>query len=356
MEGTDGMNLYPAHARGAYVVLKYDGAEVPFSKRIESLSYTDNASDNLDDISIVLDIHDGINWVPERGKDLDVTIIMENWYINKKDEKYHCGNFCVDDITLSGGPERMTIKAISQPADSGFKETKKSKTWKKVTLRQIMTEFMGTYGMSNLFFNVTDVYIESIEQSDETDCAFLKKLCEKYGYSLKVYKTGFVVFDIDQYESRQPSNYFGKYPKDAPYGTNAGFEDGPVHEIQPGWRWNTTLSGTYTGATLKYTNGKKGNTVSVTVGTEGRMLYLNEKVDSQAEAQKVAQSRLDAANRKATTMSFSPAVFHPTLYASHTISIVNMGKCDGKYYVDKVKVSLSGSGLTESVTLHKCLR
>jgi len=55
-------------------------------------------------------------------------------------------------------------------------------------------------------------------------------------------------------------------------------------------------------------------------------------------------------------MSFSPAVFHPTLYASHTISIVNMGKCDGKYYVDKVNVSLSGSGLTESVTLHKCLR
>ncbi len=361
----DGSEAYTARARYAHATALYEGTEYDLSDYLESLSYTDNASGTLDQITLVLDLdgmdrHGAGGWEPEKGKDLDVTIYMENWYVNGVQEKYHCGNFVIDDITISGGPSRMTLKGISQPANSDLKERKRTKTWQKVTLKQITQEIMDKYGMSKLYFNCDDVLIESVEQSNQTDLDFLKAQCEKYGLSIKCYKVGFVIFDETWYESGGTFNYFGLYPKSAAAGSNAGYEDWPTHEIQPNYSWNATLQGTYTGATLKYTSGKKGDTIETTVGTDERLLYINEKADSLAEAEKIAKSKVNEANKKQITLTFSPSLFSPGLFASYCVDIVNLprARCNGKYYVEKVAVSLNGSGgLTETVTTRKlCTR
>ena len=48
-----------ANARHASVLASYDGNVIELSPYIESLSYTDNASGTLDDITIVLNDRDG---------------------------------------------------------------------------------------------------------------------------------------------------------------------------------------------------------------------------------------------------------------------------------------------------------
>ena len=352
-----GDELYTAHARSASVIATYEGIPFPLSPYLESLSYTDNASGALDDISLVLDldaldrVKDGFQ--PEKGKDLDVKITMENWYQNGLKEEYHCGNFVIDDITITGGPKRMTLKAISQPAESDFKERRRSKTWQKVTLRQIVDEIQAKYKMSKLFFNAEDIKIESVEQSEKTDSEFLEELCSKYGLSLKVYKVGFVIFKEESYESGASFEKFGLYPDSAVAGSNAGFSDWTTHEIQPDYSWNSTLQGTYTGAVLKYTNGKQGEEIEVKLGTDDRVLYLSEKVDSREEALKIAAARINEENKKQVTMSFRPSVFSPRINASYCADIINMGRCDGKYYIDKVDVTLDASGLSQRIQCHK---
>lgn len=348
-------SVYPAYARGSYVDIKYDGAALNLSKQLKSLSYTDNSSGSLDDITLVFDNRDNLQWCPEKGKDLDVTIILKNWYVNKQDLTYHCGNFCIDDITYSGAPRTITVKAISQPANSEFKETKRTKTWKNVTIRQIATEIMAKYGMTKLYYNANDVPVASIEQSDATDSDFLSKLCSKYGLMLKVYKVGLVIYDETMYEARNAFTFFGEYPDSTPYNTTDGYEEWPMHEIQPGWSWNTTLQGTYTGGQLKYTDAKTAKTFTATIGSPERLLIINEKADSLADAQSIVASKVNEENKKQVSMTFSPTLFNPFLFASTTIEIVNLGRPDGKYLVDKVSVSLSSSGLTQNVTLHKCM-
>ncbi len=357
MEGDDVMsvNFNPAYARGAWIEVRYDGEDIGISKLIESLSYTDNASGALDDITLTLDNTNEISWVPEKGKDLDVTIHLENWFVNGKEETYHCGNFCIDDLTYSGSPSQLKVKAVSQPAGGSIKETKKTRTFKMVTLKQIAEAIMAEHGMTKLYYNADEIMMESIEQSDKPDSEFLSELCKKYGLCLKTYKVGFVIYDELQYESMAPKTFFGKYPKNTAYNTNAGFEDWPMHEIQPNWTWNTTLQHTYTGAQLKYTDAKGGKDYDVVIGTPERLLTINEKADSLADAQRIAASKINEENKKQVSMSFSPTLFQPYLFASNTIEIVNLGRPDGKYMVDKVSVSMSGSGVTESVTLHKCM-
>lgn len=347
--GASSPSEYPAYARRAYVEIVYDGKTTQLSDCLESLNYTDNASGALDDIALVLDSKYSLGWTPEKEKDLDVTIVMENWYVNGVTERYHCGNFVVDDITLDGSPRIMTVKAISQPASSDFKEVPVTKTWQNVTLRQIVEGIMAKHGMTVLIYNADEVPIETIEQSDKSDSEFITELCKKYGLSCKTYKVGFVIFDEARYEANQSYNKFGDYPADWATMT----EDWTVHEIQPGWKWNTTLQGTYTGAEISYTNGKKGETVKATVGEPTRLLRLREKADSIAEAEKIAKDRVNEENKKAVTFSFSPALFDPRLFASCNVDIMNLDpRVDGKYYVDKVSVSLS-DGLTMDVDCHK---
>lgn len=174
---------------------------------------------------------------------------------------------------------------------------------------------------------------------------------------MKCYKTGFVLYSEEAYESRGAYNFYGEYPKSSRAGSNAGFMDWTTHEIQPDYNWTTSLQGFYTGAEIRYKNPKKKDeTITVKVGTEEKVLYLNEQVKDQSEAERVAKARLNAQNRNATTITFKPTVFDYGLFATYNIEIKNCGMCDGKYFVDRVDVSLDAGGLTQNVTARKIIQ
>lgn len=356
---------YPGYARTFYSVLKYNGVELGVSKQVESIEYTDNASGTLDQISITLNDRDGIAWQPEKGADLDVTIYLENWFnygAATKPLKYHCGNFVVDDITITGNPWKMIVKAVSEPANGDFKNKTNTKTWEKTTLKAIATEFLGKYGMTKMYFNGPDQTIDSIEQSDKTDSAFLKEVCEKYGYDLKVYKVGFVIFKEEAYEGNA-KNFYRLYLGKAYEIPDADY---PLHEMQQNYTWNSTLQGTYTGAIIKYTDPKTGKTVkskvgktepkTLTVGSTAdptRVLYINQKASSIAEAELIAKNKVNAENKKAVTFTMSPALFNPFINASNCIDVKKSGRINGRYFIDTVSVSYGSGGLTETFKCHK---
>lgn len=334
---------YIAHrARHANPKLLYEHQDTAnLYHNVKSLQYTDYAEGSSDDLTVTLtDSRKNWfgGWFPEKGTDLDVYVDFYNWRREETLDIYHCGNFCVDDVTLSGGPRSITLRATSQPAASAFMETPVSKTWKSITVKQIATELMQKYGMTNLYFYGDETVIEEIEQSEQPDAEFLSSICEKYGFSLKIYKVGFVIYKKEIYEAR---------------GTVREF-DGET-EWEPDWEWNTTTAGTYTGARISYTNPKKGSEeddIEITVGTEERLLILDERADSEAEAQTIAKNRVNKENEKAETLTFT-TLFDPLLVASSNIQVKNLPHVEGKYFISKVVVKLDKEGLKMTVSAYK---
>lgn len=325
----------------------YDGADTQFLyHNIVSMEYTDQAEGQSDEISITLTDQKGDwfgGWFPEKGHELDIFIDYYNWDKPETKSIFHCGKFIIDDITVSGPEHQMIIKGVSQPSGSAFKETKVSRTWNQITIKQVAMEMMAKYGLENLYFHGDESVIKELEQDDESDAEFLQRICERYGYSLKIYKVGFVIYKKSIYEARDVAKTF-----------DSVMDWG-------GWTWNTTLAGTYTGARISYVNPKKSrkkvdknlpSDIDIIVGTAERLLVINERADSEAEAIEVAKNKVNAENEKITTIRFDMR-FDPVMIASSNIMIKGIGHPDGKYFITSVRTSLGSSGCRMSVSAYR---
>lgn len=318
-----------SRARRVTCEVLYNGKEVGFSYKLESLSYTDNSSGTSDEIILTFSGRNA-DWmrndfIPQKGSDLDVTMWLHNWKRPGDCLKYHCGNFTLDDLSYSGSPRQCTIRGVSIPANEAFQVVPICKTWKKVTLKQIAMEIIKKYGMRDLYYHGGEPIMEVVEQSNQADSAFLYDICKKQGMFLKIYKKDLVIFDKMAYEPR---------------GTTADFTES---DFDGNWEWNSTLNGTYTGAAIAYTVPEKKQTINVIVGTGPRILQINERAESEGEAQRIAKAKVNLENEKAVTISFA-AMGNPDIVATCNIGIYGMGQCNGKYFVDKVQQRVTGSG------------
>lgn len=105
------------------------------------------------------------------------------------------------------------------------------------------------------------------------------------------------------------------------------------------FKWNTKLTGTYTGGVYTYTNKQKKININVKVGTEERQLKLSGKVSSEADAKARLIAKLKNANHGATTISFTV----PGYPVGASAQCIN-GKMAGKYFIDEMEHSYSPSG------------
>lgn len=315
----------------------YDGVPLTWAPSLlESVSYTDNASGKSDDITLTfseaatnfLRAENGFRF--EREHDLDVTYYLHNWKKTGDKWKYHCGNFTLDTVRFTGSPRQCVIKGVSIPAAESFTTEQVSKNWGSVTLRQIAWEMAQKYGMTNLYYWGAEPVMEKVTQDCKPDSTFLSEMCDKQGMFLKIYKKALVIFDKSVYEAKGVSAIFRERDMDGSY------------------EWAESLVGTYTGATISYTvpqkqKKSKQQVINVTVGDPKRLLRINQKADSEAEAQRIAGAKVNEENEKACTISFT-AMENPEVLASCNIEWQDMGIMNGKYFVNKVTHNISGSG------------
>ena len=102
------------------------------SDNLVRLSYMDRSMDASDSISITLDDSSGLwrnEWYPSKGDKIVLDIGYTNLQLN-------CGEFEIDEIEVSGTPNRITIKAIASSFTSALRSDVSSVHENK-TLRQI---------------------------------------------------------------------------------------------------------------------------------------------------------------------------------------------------------------------------
>ena len=161
-----------------------------------------NAYCNASYLQAITTTTNGTSGDYSKGLHIQASIVRQNWNGNGKDDLLECGQFELDNITAQGPPSTITIKGTSLPYKASIRQTLKSKSWEKYTLSGIGNEIASKNGMTCMFLSPSDPSYTRVEQYRVSDIAFLQKLCNDAGCSLKVSNNIIVIFDQAQYEKK----------------------------------------------------------------------------------------------------------------------------------------------------------
>ncbi len=317
--------------RKAELILNYNQINISedLKNYVEKFTYTDSV-DASDTISLTLQDREKKwieGWIPNENDVISATII----FTEKESKKLFCGNFHIDEFTFSSMPAICQLNGVSSPVESNFKETENTKTWENINLYTIAKEISEKYNLLLIYDAQKEINISKIEQNGQTDSSFLKDLCQKYGFGMKIYSEKLIIWNYKEYKNR--SSVLSITP-----------------DMVAKWNYKSSIQGTYTGAKVTYTN-TDGEELEVKVGKEGRILTVNERADSIADAELIGESAIDDANRKEITMNITMSP-NLSLVATNCVEIKDFGKIDGKYFIEEVTHSLTKT-YTQNIRLSK---
>lgn len=321
--------------------LNYAGVNITedIKRFTEAITFTEVASGESDSLSLTLNNEDKIwikDWKPSKGDKISCDLNTINWHYEGDFESLSLGTFSVDSVLPSAPPNIVELGGVSAPVETDFLTQGRSKSFEYASVKEIATSIANRYALDLIFDTAFDFRIPAIEQKDQSDSSFLLDICKKYGYSIKIYNEQIVIFRQSEYEQ-----------KDA----NVTLEEGKDFMS---WSMEDILTNTsYKNAVIKYkdANGDEFN-YKFSIG-KGKTLFINEVVDSYAEAQVVAKARMREENIKENTIGIE-LMLDLRLYACKTINIKNIGQYDGKYYIDSLSHSIAG-GSSSSISCHKVL-
>ena len=84
---------------------------------------------------------------PAKGSKITANIHLYSWKKYGDHLIVKCGKFCCDSKEFSGWPLEGTIGATSVPEKQAFRATQRSKTSKKLTIREIASKICKKYAI-----------------------------------------------------------------------------------------------------------------------------------------------------------------------------------------------------------------
>lgn len=348
--------MFKLDARRCFVLVKYNGKDISadIQQYLKSLSYTDNMSGEADDLQLTLEDKAGLwqaAWMPEKGTTLDVSVKLTNWQ-GLGVQQVRFGLFEIDEITSSGMPSEVQIKAVSVPDDNNLRGTERTRSWEKAELKRIANDIAEEAKLT-LYYDVKDYnpVIDRAEQTEQSDLSFLYKICADHGLALKICNNQLVIFDEADYEAAEAVAVVPK-PK-----TVYAAADLKVLTMLESYSLRSKVRDVYKACHVKYQSGKKKQKIETTFTAKGKQigktLQVNEQVTSIADAERLAKKRLREKNCEEITGSFT-FLGDPELAAGVNILLKGFGTFDGKYIITKAQHDI-GNGYTTSIDVRRCL-
>lgn len=359
------------YARRAYPKVIYSKVDISEALKpyLKSMEYTDMLTGQADDLQLTLEDRDGLwleAWFPDKGATLTASILTQYWTAPTEAEKeLPLGLFEIDEIECSAIPSETKIKAVSVPNNTTLRGEGRTRSWEGYTIQKIAQDIANNAGMQLNFSSKDNPTLERVEQTEQSDLAFLDKLCQDNGLSLKVTDNQIVIFDMADMEAAEPSLIFVR-PTMKGLDTSVSIDvnsndmnsESTLKRLKPtSWRFTSSVRDVYKSCTVEHSQGKKKAKISATFTdpnkTEGKMLLVKKDVKSVEEAERMARKELREKNKDEVTGSIT-CMGDTDLSAGLTVTVKGFGKFDGKYILSQVKHSL-GSGYTCSVDLRRCL-
>ncbi len=320
-------------ARAGKVIVNWNGKNItediaPF---VSSITYTDHEEGASDDISIVLDNTQGLwtgDWYPGEGDTVEL-------YLGYADRLVNCGLFQVDEITASGPPHQMEIKAIASFVTKSLR-TKNSKAFEAQTLRQIARYFCTKHGLTLIDDTggmLSQINLERKTQEEKTDLQFLSELGTEYGFLFSVKGSRLVFtsyYNLDRAEAvtELSVNQIGSYQI-----TEKTFD-------------------TYASGFLAARNARKNKVNKLKVDytnwlntnvSEDLALVKGSATTRQQAEQKI-KGQLWRKNRFKQAGNLNDLPGDPSLVAGVNVNLTGLGYMSGKYHIPTSSHKISGDG------------
>ncbi|MDR3164981.1 MAG: hypothetical protein LBU13_05335 [Synergistaceae bacterium] len=323
--------------RRAKLILLYNGVNISkdISADLNTATWTDKSGSEANDISVNLHNTHGKwsnEWFPSKGAKLTASIEIQNWDGKGDMAILPCGTFEIDQIDISGGTggSKVTIKGLSVPITSKARGNKKTKAWHDMKLSLIAAEITKNAGLALYLELGNDPVYQREDQVEETDLGFLQGLCSDAGATLKVSHDKIVIFDQGKREA-----------EDAVLIVTPKMVDN--------WSFSSKSNKVYKAAKIGYHDPEADEDFNFEIGADlanlsgkdenDRVLVLNKRVKSQAEAEALAKNSLRENNKSEVTGSFS-CIGDIRLVAGVNVQMQGFGKFDGKYVIDTATHSI----------------
>ena len=331
--------------RKARLNITFEGKDISkeISPYLKTMTYTDFASGKADDLQITLEDTAGLwsgDWFPEKGSKVKADITCSAWG-DLGDISLSCGTFEVDDITSSGPPAIVTLKAISSMTSTAIKNELKERVWEKISLKQLAEGIAAEHGLSLFFVAEEGAPYGKVTQSKESDLSLLQRYCTSRGLNLKLAEEKVILYQGKLFEEKPPVLTLKK---------------GDDQIVS--WSFNTKSHNIYRACTVQYFDADKKEYVEHTFTPNngprtGQTLVVNKRVESIADAQALAKAELRNVNKDEVKATLS-LVGNPLVVAGLNVGVEGYGIFDGTYFIEESRHSL-GAGYKTDATLRKVL-
>lgn len=258
-------------------------------------------------------------WWPTKGDTFE-------YKLGKKGEALRdMGTFTLDEISHSGPPDKISLKAVSAPTDKALRSNRHA-AYEQTTLPAIATEIAARHGLT-VAGDLAEVPVNRITQADETDLAFLHRLSRDFGYIFTV-KSGQIVFqDISALHALPSIRTLAREDifswtlsarqADTPSAVEESYWDPDAKDVK-----------------------SSGTSVD---GGRADTLVLRGRSENAFHAAR----RVQAAAARASLGSITGSIDldgDPILRAGVNVTLTMLGKLDGRYRVDRATHSVDRSG------------
>ena len=359
-------NVPTGFARRIIPHIAYNSVDISndLANYLISIDYTDILSGYADDLQLNLEDKDGLwqsAWFPEMGATLEAVIENRYWDSPTDTPKHvQLGIFEIDEIECRSMPSVVTIKSISVPNDTTLRGVAHNRAWEKVSIYKIVEDIAKAANLEVVYNAPENPNIERVEQVEQSDLSFLKKLCEDNGLALKISDKQIIVFDEVELEKAEPSFLFCKNDtviaeiKAAAEANNEMLK--PIYQTT-GWSFSSAIRDTYKSCRVEYQEGQKKEKISGTFvdpnKKTGKVLVVSKQVKTVAEAETLAKKELRKKNSEEVKgkLSLQGRIEYA---AGLTCEIKGYGVFDGKYLITQASHKIGG-GYTTELDIRRCL-
>lgn len=196
-----------AFARNIRVIVIFNKVDISdeIAHSISSLNYTDNSKNAIDDLEIELENLDYRwlkEWYPDENAQLLVGIHEE---LENETNFLDLGTFYVDEPTFE--EQKLTLKCLALPLDQNIRDQKNSVAWENITLKELVTQIANKHEMDAEIY-AENVFFERLDQSKETDLAFINRVVKEIGLNMKVSDDKIIIFDDEEMEKNDTIEVF----------------------------------------------------------------------------------------------------------------------------------------------------
>ncbi|MDY0320433.1 MAG: contractile injection system protein, VgrG/Pvc8 family [Arcobacteraceae bacterium] len=286
------------------------------NKNSSRITFSDEAGDVSDEIGLVIEG----TWKKPKYEDE-----LKLWIGTKEQGLFYCGLFKVQTSKAKKGSQNQ-IEITATAADfSKNLKVKRSNTYEQTSIKKI-AEIIAARNELELSSDFDDMYILHLEQTNESDLHFLKRIALDYNALFSI-KNNKLIFK-KRIKENQKSDSLPRF--------SLAVDEFTEIEIE---NINKTL---YNSCKAIYRDTKDNTQKSVTVGNAEPLYVIKDAFENEADAKAKAQAALQIANRGTKVGLITCTGFE--IYAGGILNITGTLEDDGEYEIKSVNHTLDENG------------